>query len=139
MWRPPEEWAASPEYLYGCDLYNHGYWWEAHEAWEGLWRTCPKGNVQRQFLQGLIQVSACHLKLRMGRRDGVERLRESYRAHLMFVLERLTAPLFMGLDARAFFECVDAYFGARLADAQPLQHRIDAFPYIELIPDEHAE
>ena len=58
----PSEWARSIDYLYGCDLYNHAYWWEAHEAWEGLWQLTDKAGIQGRFLQGLIQASACHLK-----------------------------------------------------------------------------
>ena len=33
----PENWAKSHDHLYGC-LYNHAYWWEAREVWEGLWQ-----------------------------------------------------------------------------------------------------
>ena len=36
-WRPDEEWRENQEYLFGCDLYNAGYLWEAHEAWEDIW------------------------------------------------------------------------------------------------------
>ncbi len=31
----PEDWRSCPDYLYGIDLFNHGFYWEAHEAWEG--------------------------------------------------------------------------------------------------------
>ena len=27
---------GSDVFLWGLDLFNHGYYWEAHEAWEGL-------------------------------------------------------------------------------------------------------
>ena len=37
LYFPPESWRENADYLYGVDLYNHGYLWEAHEAWEGLW------------------------------------------------------------------------------------------------------
>lgn len=131
-WQPPEEWAACEEYLYGCDLYNHGYWWEAHEAWEGLWRVCPKDSVQKRFLQGLIQVSACHLKLRLGRRDGVERLRGSSREHLKAALERLTSPPYMGLELFEFMQRVDRYYDALLAAPGRPEHDARCFPYIEL-------
>ena len=32
-----EEWRDCEHYLYGVDLFNQGYWWEAHEAWEAVW------------------------------------------------------------------------------------------------------
>ena len=31
-------------FLWGLDLFNHGYYWEAHEAWEGLWQGADGGN-----------------------------------------------------------------------------------------------
>ena len=36
----PDDWRACRDYLYGIDLFNHGFYWEAHEAWEGLWVAC---------------------------------------------------------------------------------------------------
>src|SRR4030095_3868699 len=38
----PERWRENVDFLHGCDLYNHAYWWEAHEAWEGLWHLTRK-------------------------------------------------------------------------------------------------
>ncbi|TGQ49534.1 DUF309 domain-containing protein, partial [Mesorhizobium sp. M1C.F.Ca.ET.210.01.1.1] len=26
-------------FRWGIDLFNHGYYWEAHEAWEPLWHA----------------------------------------------------------------------------------------------------
>jgi hypothetical protein len=132
MWRPPEEWRACHEYLYGCDLYNHGYWWEAHEAWEGLWKVCPKDSVQKRFLQGLIQVSACQLKLRLGSREGVERLRESYHGHFDFVLSRLEGLIFMGLNVRGHLRAIDGYFDVCTNVSAPPGHQYAAFPYVRL-------
>ena len=57
---PPEFWRQNEDYLYGVDLYNFAYWWEAHEAWEGLWHQAE--GTYRLFLQGLIQVSAAFIK-----------------------------------------------------------------------------
>ena len=34
-------WGECEEYLWGIDLFNRGFHWEAHEAWEVLWRACP--------------------------------------------------------------------------------------------------
>lgn len=53
---------AHSKYLYGIDLFNHGFWWEAHEAWEPLWKACERGSGERLFLQGLIQYAAFLLK-----------------------------------------------------------------------------
>ncbi len=73
--RPPEGAAHHPssddlstaiEYLHGVDLFNHGCYWEAHEAWESLWLPLHRDSEDRQHLQGLIQASAALLKLRLG-------------------------------------------------------------------------
>lgn len=98
---PAEGWAQQVEYLWGVDLYNGGYFWEAHEAWEGLWRVAEPGAAQREFFQALIQCSAAGLKRAMGDREAARRL-------LARALRRLEAlrmrggDLYMGLDLAAF-------------------------------------
>lgn len=58
----------SEEFAWGQDLFNHGYYWEAHEAWEGLWRSADRGSPMRSFLKGLILLSATGVKIREGKR-----------------------------------------------------------------------
>ncbi len=57
---------AEREALWGLDLFNHGYYWEAHEVWEGLWRTAPRGGPERALLQGLICLAGAGFRLRSG-------------------------------------------------------------------------
>ncbi len=141
--RPPEAWRECDEYLYGCDLYNHAYWWEAHEAWEDLWRVVPGGSAQRHFLQGLIQVSACHLKLhlaeaaaadplrRAGHLAGVERLRASSKTHLAMALSETGMDRYMGFSLSSWVEGVAEYFARVDSSGEPV-HSPGDFPYIEL-------
>ncbi|MCB1155573.1 DUF309 domain-containing protein, partial [bacterium] len=65
-------WRESGEYLFGVDLYNFAYWWEAHEAWEGLWRVSAEPVAG--FLQGWIQCSGALIKAHMGDEGGTRRL-----------------------------------------------------------------
>lgn len=131
---PPERWRESEDYLYGCDLYNHGYWWEAHEAWEGLWQTCDKKATQGRFLQGLIQTAACHLKLHMASASGVERLRGSSLEYLRGTRAEIDGEAYMGLDVRAFIQSLGAYWNARIDSSDGiLAHDADRYPYVELI------
>lgn len=111
---PPERWRECDDYLYGADLYNYGYWWEAHEAWEGLWQQTDKRQRQGRFLQGLIQVSAAQLKRHMEQRDGVDRLLARAKEHLHSA-ERgmLPGQRYMGLDLRAFIGAVDGWFDGK--------------------------
>lgn len=54
-------------FLWGLDLFNHGYYWEAHEAWEGLWQVADRGAPLRILFKGLILLSAAGVKIREGK------------------------------------------------------------------------
>ena len=55
---------GSEAFLWGPDLFNHGYYWEAHEAWEGLWRVADRDGSLRMLIKGLILLSAAGVKIR---------------------------------------------------------------------------
>ncbi len=40
---------CSDAFLWGLDLFNHGYYWEAHEAWEGLWQVADRDGPLRMI------------------------------------------------------------------------------------------
>jgi hypothetical protein len=46
---------GSDVFRWGIDLFNHGYYWEAHEAWEPLWHAAKESwsllRAMRQELQ----------------------------------------------------------------------------------------
>jgi Domain of unknown function (DUF309) len=48
----------SREYLHGIDLFNHGFYWGAHEAWEGLWVACGRRGPTATYLQALNLAAA---------------------------------------------------------------------------------
>src|SRR5215475_12823880 len=107
----PEEWRQLDDWLYGVDLFNRFYFWEAHESWEGLWAAAAAGTPPALLLQGLIQIAAALLKTHMqvlaGARvlstEGLDKVRQAARVQrtllgleLDVVVERLTqyfAPL----------------------------------------------
>lgn len=55
-----------PQYRYGVDLINHGYYWEAHESLEHVWNDLGRTGGCAGMMRGLIQISAALLKRRMG-------------------------------------------------------------------------
>ena len=57
--------------LQGLDLFNHGYFWEAHEAWEAPWQGLPRDSDDALHLQALIRLAAAALKLVMDEPAGV--------------------------------------------------------------------
>ncbi|MHB1425563.1 MAG: DUF309 domain-containing protein [Gemmataceae bacterium] len=67
----PQHWQESSAYLHGVDLFNHGYYWEAHEVWEGLWRAAGRTGMTADFLKGLIKLAAAGVKVRQGQPRGV--------------------------------------------------------------------
>jgi uncharacterized protein len=90
----PEHWEACREYLRGLDLFNAGYWWESHEAWEGVWRACGRSGPAADFLKGLIKLAAAGVKRRQGQPDGVS---SHARRAAALVKSAPTTPFF-GLD-----------------------------------------
>jgi len=66
-------WSCEERFARGVDLFHAGYLWEAHEAWEPLWKAAPAGPA-KAFYQGLILVAACLLKAQQGNRRGASRL-----------------------------------------------------------------
>jgi uncharacterized protein len=67
----PDHWQIGRAYLHGVDLFNHGYYWEAHEVWEGLWRAAGRTGRTADFLKGLIKLAAAGVKVRQGQPRGI--------------------------------------------------------------------
>ena len=91
-------WFDSREYLLGCDLFNYGYYWEAHESWEAAWQACGRHGPPADFLKGLIKLAAAGVKAREGRPRGVAR--HAARAGELFRGVRGSGPsqVYLGLD-----------------------------------------
>jgi hypothetical protein len=96
-YRAAERWRDNEAYLWGVDLYNHGFAWEAHEAWEDLWRAAKHDEAQATFLQGLIQCAAARVKMSMGDAAATRRLLERGLKRLASVREQ-QGDRYMGLD-----------------------------------------
>lgn len=121
---PSQSWRQNGDYLWGVDLYNHGYLWEAHEAWEGLWHRAKHDHLQAEHLQGLIQCAAASLKIPMGQARGLALLGQQGTRRLELVSKE-GAPEYMGIDLPSF---VAAF--RRFVDSQP--ESADQRPRLEL-------
>jgi len=106
-WRP-EDWRELDDWLYGIDLFNAFYFWEAHEAWEGLWAAAERESAPALLLQGLIQIAAALLKAHMGADAGAFLLSHEG----IDKLQRAAAeqPRLMGLDVSRLAEAFADYF-----------------------------
>jgi hypothetical protein len=107
----PKNWQDCRIYLRGLDLFNHGYYWEAHEVWESLWHGCGRRGRTADFLKGLIKLAAAGVKVREGQRRGVV-------DHA-----RAAAELFRRVGAPE-----ERYFGLRLGELSDFAESVAARP-----------
>ena len=76
----------------GVELFNRGKFWEAHEAWEHIWRE--REEESRIFFQGIIQAAAAfHLVFENPRPAGAR----NNCAKALTILELFPAR-FLGID-----------------------------------------
>jgi hypothetical protein len=111
IWRPDDQWRENHEYLFGCDLYNAGYLWEAHEAWEDIWHPSKPDAIQAEFLQGLILCTAASLKIPMEQPGGLVKLAANGTSRLEVVL-RSEGPSYMGLELPDFIDSFREFAGS---------------------------
>jgi predicted metal-dependent hydrolase len=113
----------------GISLYNGGSFFEAHEAWEEVWLEAE--TAEREFYQGLIQITAAFVHVTRNEYPGSVRLLDAGIAKLARYGERKE-----GIELRAFVE------GARRARESLLalgERRLREFdrgliPRIDLTP-----
>lgn len=108
----PERWRECRPYLRGIDLFNHGFYWEAHEAWESLWHACGRRGPTADFLKGLIKLAAAGVKARERQPRGVQS--HARRAAALFEQTGATEARYMGLPLH---ELID--FARELASRLP--------------------
>jgi uncharacterized protein len=69
MTAPPTKPTERPEFALAMRLHNEGDYYEAHEAWEDIWRD-EEIDEYRLFVQGLIQVTSAFHKLTFQKAPG---------------------------------------------------------------------
>ena len=63
---------ADQSLRYGVDLFNRGFYWEAHEAWESAWINHGRAGEMANLLRGLIHLTAAGVKARQESEHGVK-------------------------------------------------------------------
>ena len=81
---PPtlEDWASCDSLRNGEELFEAGYYWEAHETWEQAWVAAGRRGAIADFLKGLIKLAAAGVKIYEGQPAGV--IRHAARAAELF-------------------------------------------------------
>ena len=126
----PEHWADSPHYLLGLDLFNHGYYWEAHEAWESLWHACGRRGSLATFLKALIQWAVVGVKAREACAAGV--LAHSLRAKELFeeTADATEGGHCLGLSLRELIERAEQTIADPPVSREPAAALEIVFPFI---------
>ena len=125
-------WRDNEDYLFGIDLYNYHYYWEAHEAWEGLWIASVRNSSEHRFIQGLIKCGAALLKIRMAKYEiqdliGARNLSKSG----ISLLSQAGIDNFMGIDIPKFIASYNDFVQPIHEDIVPSINQ--KTPRIELI------
>lgn len=67
------EWRDCRAHLRAIDLFNAGYYWEAHETWEQVWIALGRSGMAADFFKGLIKLAATGVKQLEGNLQGAAR------------------------------------------------------------------
>jgi hypothetical protein len=96
----PTRWRDCRPYLRGIDLFNYGFYWEAHESWEAAWHAAGRSGITADFFKALIKLAAAGVKAREGRPTGVKLHALRAKQLLEDVLRQVDeqSPIFMGLS-----------------------------------------
>jgi hypothetical protein len=113
------DWQDAEAYLYAVDLFNHGYWWEAHESWEACWVAAGRQSEIGYFVQGLIQIAVACLKRHQGFSDVAQRM---VREGLQKFPRNRTECL--GIAVQELRSAVEASFSDNTNDPALIQIRI---------------
>ncbi|MFM8272907.1 MAG: DUF309 domain-containing protein [Gemmata sp.] len=99
-----------PRFLDGVALFNRGEFFDAHEAWEGLWHDTA--GPERRFYQALIQAAVAVYHWERGNATGAARLYHSGRRYM-----EPFRPARLGLAIDAFWDAMAAHLAGALGAA----------------------
>lgn len=112
--RPPEGWSDHVDddavaFAWGCDLFDAGCFFEAHELWERCWHAAQKrgDDDDEALLHGLIRLAAAGVKIGAGNpiavashvagaRSYFERIQEWKRGMSAGVVDEVASLLLLG-------------------------------------------
>ncbi|MEM9062342.1 MAG: DUF309 domain-containing protein [Pseudomonadota bacterium] len=111
-------WSENETYLYGIEIYNAGFFWEAQEVWEPVWMRAAGNSRERLLLQGLIQLTNACLKIAMEHPTAALRLLDVAECKLSDAAQK--CPTLMGLNLPDLQTSVGS-FNAAVRGADPEQ------------------
>ncbi len=70
----PTTWGDNEVFVRALELFDHGYYWEAHEGLEALWIAAGREGPIADLLSALIKLAAAAIKLRQQKPDSAAKL-----------------------------------------------------------------
>lgn len=129
-----DNWMENRNYLLAIDYFNLGYYWEAHEEWERLWRVSGADTTSGRFLKGLIKLSAAGVKVRERSIHGVRRHAASAGEMFADVAAEADADNYCGLDFTRLQFAADRAAQLAYKKEHPVGDAVRVFPFL-LQPD----
>jgi len=93
-----DAWQECTGYLHGVNLFNAGYYWEAHEAWENVWNALGREGLEADLLKGLIKLAAVGIKIRQNYQEAGQSLARQAGRHLQDIRTKRNEALCAGLN-----------------------------------------
>jgi uncharacterized protein len=87
----------SPRLVRGAELFNAGYYWEAHDVWEILWHAYGRHGPAADAVKALIKLAAAGVKVREKQEHGV-RIHSRRAADLFASTHESAGRYLIGLD-----------------------------------------
>ena len=125
-----ESWANNRTYLVAIDYFNLGYYWEAHDEWERLWRISGPDTTVGRFLKGLVKLSAAGVKVREKSIHGVRRHAASAGEVFADVAAEVGGEFFCGLEFTMLQFAADRAAQLAYRHEWPYGDPIRVFPFL---------
>jgi predicted metal-dependent hydrolase len=106
--------ASDPALRYGLALNDGGFFWEAHEILEAIWKVAPQGGRDRILLRACIQVANANLKMKMDRPRAALRLLLDAAMELDEVAVRARSGASIGFAGSFAVDCLNSSIRERL-------------------------
>ncbi len=129
-----DRWAESRSYLLGLDFFNLGFYWEAHDEWDRLWKASGPDSEVGKFLKGLVKLAAAGIKVREESIHGVRRHAASAGEVFADVAAESDRDQFCGLDFTLLQFAADRAAQLRYPNDLEVGRPLRVFPFL-LIPE----
>ena len=124
-----DNWAENRVYLLAIDYFNQGFYWEANDEWERLWRVSGPDTPVGHFLKGLVKLAAAGVKVRENSIHGVRRHAASAGEVFADVAAEVNLDHLCGLEFVMLQFAADRAAQLTYRDDYPVGEPIRVFPF----------